>query len=1154
MTDDQDPKSEQPSQNIPSQLESLFKVDNLAIDWSRRTVTVGGQLIELSPIEFEILAYLAQKAPQVVSPQELASNLYHYEAGAQEASAIIRTNIYRIRQKLQAGAVQKDVIHTVRGAGYRFESLEKKQESDSRIIDGRYRLLDLIGKGGTASVYKAYQESLDRYVAIKFLHPALPDETLLRERFRLEARHVASLTHPNIIQIYDFGNESGSYYIAMEFIEGQTLEEQLSELEARQQRLPLPQALQIIRETGRALAYAHRQGIIHRDVKPGNIMLGRDGRIVIMDFGLAKLVAAPHLTREGHISGTPDYMAPEQIQGFPLDTRVDIYGLGVVIYRLITGRLPFTAETEIAVLFQHVKEAPSLPSLLVADLPEGLEFITLKALAKQPDKRYQTMEEMLADLEEPEKVTGTIADVLPSLEAKKAPPPHYLPAPATPFMQRQQEVTAIQSKLMQPGMRLLTLVGVGGTGKTRLALEVAKNLLGNFVDGVFFVDLTTVQMPDLLPGAIARTTGMAEEGEKPIQQQLLAYLSKRQLLLVLDNFEHLLAAAPFISEILTEAPEVNVLATSREPLRLYGENLFNVAPLPLPDLRQQLSYEELRHYTAVQLFVSRAEAADPDFVLTPDNVRQVAELCVRLDGLPLALELAASQVYTFTLSELARQLSDRLAFLPDGPRDRSARQRTMRGAIDWSYELLAQEEQEAFSRLGIFAGRFSAAAAREIVGVSSLEGLAQKSLLQQGVGQDGRPRFWLLQVLREYALERLSSGEPLEKLQQKYTAYYLKLAETAEPYLTGAEQSAWFKRLEEAHDNFRALLNRSLKEDSPETALRLGSILWRLWAVYSYLSEGTLWLEEILAKTSAQTHSPVHYAKALFGAGRLAMFQQKLAQAEQYFQESLALYQALQDPIGQATLWNSLGKIALQQGALQQGAQERAGQLFNEALALFRAAGDTAGAVHTLNNLGQLAFYQGHYEQANTFLLEALELGEALGISETQAITLNGLGEIARIQMRYKAAVTFYNKTLELYKHLNYAMGQALVLHNLGQVKLAQKQFQEAKNFFRESLSLLRTMEEKLYVGWNLTGLGVAILNLGNPKHGVRLFSAAQALFQRFGGQLDAIDQVTYENWLAESKKQLPESEWQQAWLEGQAMPVENELLNIISLTPLFPQ
>jgi tetratricopeptide (TPR) repeat protein len=449
--------------------------------------------------------------------------------------------------------------------------------------------------------------------------------------------------------------------------------------------------------------------------------------------------------------------------------------------------------------------------------------------------------------------------------------------------------------------------------------------------------------------------------------------------------------------------------------------------------------------------------------------------------------------------------------------------------------------------LAIFSGRFTSQAAAEIIGPVNLKGLVRKSLLQEETGEGGRTRFQMLQVLADFALERLQAKKALLALQQNHAAYYLKLAETAEPHLTGPDPTDWFEQLEEAHDNFRAVLHRSLKDSAFEQALGLCSILWRLWAVYSYLSEGGLWLHETLAATADLRN--IQRAKTLYGAGRIALFQQNMPQASQSFNESLLIYRDLGCESGQATVLNSLGEIGIQQSDY-----ERASRLFEEAQSLFRANEDRSGIVQTLTNLAHLALHQAQYDRANELLLESLKLEEEMGRPEATAIVLNGLGEVALIQGRIMEAAAYYERALEIYRQLNYNIGQAVMLHNLGQLNLVQEQFQTAVSFFRESLKLLRTMEEKVIVAWNLAGLGSAILNLGNTRHAVWLFSVTQTLLAVQGGRLDVLDEPIYNRYLAKSKERLSEAEWQQAWLEGQTMPVENELLDIISLTPALPQ
>lgn len=1015
-------------------------------------------------------------------------------------------------------------------------------DEGTTLVGGRYELMHLLGRGGMSAVYKAYQPNLDRHVAIKFLRPDLVANPTFRERFRQEARHIAALQHPNIIQVYDFDDNDSGCYIVMELIEGQNLQSYLDDLTARQQKVPLPEALEIITQIGRALAYAHNRQIIHRDVKPSNVMLAADGRVVLMDFGLARLMAAPHLTMEGVISGTPDYMAPEQIQSRQLDNRTDLYALGVLMYRLVTGRLPFTAENEMSVLFQHVQMDPPSPRLFVPELAEPIEVIILKLLAKEPANRYPTAEALLEALARPEEITITAGAL-----AMADRPAHSLPSPPTSFIAREREVATIESRLRQPDVRLLTLTGAGGTGKTRLALEAAGRLLPSFPDGVFFVDLAPLQTATLVAAAIAHAIGMTEGGEQPLAQELLAYLAGRRLLLVLDNFEHVLEAAVFVSEVIAAAPHVNVLATSREPLQIYGEHRYQVPPLALPDLRYFPSFEELAEYAAIQMFVVRAQAVNSEFALTPANARQVAEVCARLDGLPLAIELAAAQLYDLTLADVVAQLADRLALLSEGPRDRAARQRTMRGAIEWSYSLLSPAEQQLFNQTGIFVGRFSAEAAAAVIGTGELASLVRKSLVQQEQDAAGTTYFRLLELLREYALERLAAEQVLAELRQRHAAYYLSLAEQAEPHLVTSAQVAWFQRLEEAHDNFRAILTAGRQADGREAALRLAGILWRLWAVHSHLSEGSQWLEQLLCDSEGLPGGL--RAKALLGAGRLALIQGRREKAQQCLAESLAICRTLPDEKLLAAVLNSLGDMQLMGGDYEQ-----AGRLFDEALALSRANDDLAGIIQSLNGLGWMAFQRKAFAEAKAILQESLEMQRALGRLEAAAITLNGLGEIARIQAEYEAATDYYQQSLALYEQLNYQMGRALVLHNLGQVKLQQEQYEAAAGCFRSSLALLRTMEEKVYIAWSLAGLGEAILPMGEGVAAVRLLAAAHALLQQTGGQLDSIDQASYEQALNQSKATLDTAEWKKAWLEGQAMPLENLLapltFSTLVLTP----
>lgn len=1010
--------------------------------------------------------------------------------------------------------------------------------SSGTIIGDRYHIVEFLGKGGMATVYKAYQENLNRFVAIKFLHPNLADDPLSQQRFRQEAQSVASLKHPNIVQIYDFAYENDIYYIVMEFVEGSTLEAQLSQLRRSQQLLSLEDALRTIRDLGQALAHAHARGIIHRDIKPGNVMVENSGRVVLMDFGLARLLDTPHLTVTGLAIGTPSYMAPEQIKGQAIDTRADIYSLGVLCYQLVTGRLPFAGDSTYGMIYQHLNETPLSPQQIVPDVPYNVSQIILKALAKNPDKRYLTIEALLDDLATPELAVVTLEEdktgSTPTTPLTPT-PPNYLPSIPSSFIGREQELLTIQEKLRQSDIRLLTLIGPSGTGKTRLALHVTYSMLSDLAYGAFFVDLTTLPDPALLPDAIARLVGLTEEGNTPLEEQLQHHLHERQLLLVLDNFEHMLEATPFVSKLLQHAPLLKILATSREPLRLYGENLYQVAPLALPNLKQLYTPTALSQFPSIRLFMARAQAVEPDFALTDHNARQVAELCVHLDGLPLAIELAAAQIYTYTPAELVAQLNNRLGLLSDGPRDRSARQQTMRGAIEWSYNLLPPEEQALFDRLGVLVGKFNLAAAAAIVGNTALASLVTKNLLQQENRSDGSFRYSMLQLLRSYALEQLMQKQELAHWKEQHANYFLTLAEQAEPYLTGPEQAHWFDQLAEGHDNFRAALDWSLNGGRYPVALALTGILWRLWAVHSHLNEGSRWLEKTLNRN--QRTSVALRAKALLGAGRLAFFQNRYKEAQGFLEECLALYQALRNQPAQASVLNNLGELALDLNQIDQ-----AHHYFEEALLLYRDSQDRRGVVRTLNNLGQLAFLRKQYEEAEEFLLKCLTMEREAGTPEGLAVTLNSLGEVARIQGKTEDAAAFYQESLDLYGALNYPIGVAVVLHNLGCLELQRNHYQEAVAKFKLSLIQLQTTDEHLQMAKGIIGLGRALFHLSDVIQAVRLFGKADMLLEMGGGQLDPFDAEAHQNDFAQAQTQLKVEEWQAAWQEGYAMPLEKIL------------
>jgi serine/threonine-protein kinase PknK len=919
-----------------------------------------------------------------------------------------------------------------------------------RVIGGRYEIVERIGRGGMAEVYKAYQASLDRFVAIKVIHAFLADDPEFQHRFQREARHVAALHHVNIVQVHDFAQEDDLTYMVMEFVSGPPLSLYLDEVTARGEPLPLAEALRIARDISHALHFAHAHDMVHRDVKPANVLLDNSGRAVLTDFGLAKLVNEAKLTASGLIAGTPAYMSPEQIQGEAVDARADIYALAVMLYELVTGRLPFEADSAIALIMQHVNEPPPQPSLLRPDLPPELEWAILKGLAKKPAERYQNVGQLLAALQPVGQ--RPIASVLPDdTQVYQTPavtaavaPPHNLPPQATSFIGREAEVSEIVTLLGQEQVRLLTLTGPGGTGKTRLSLQVAGRLRDwpaspqPYPDGLFFVPVAAISDPNLIVSALAQTLGVKETSGRSLLDSLKAHLKHKRLLLVLDNFEQVITAAPLVGDLLAGAPGLKALVTSRAALRVYGEHEYPVPPLPLPDLNRlppagidptSSLLPDLSQYAAITLFVQRAQAAKPSFALTRENVAAVVEICARLDGLPLAIELAAPRVKMLSPQAILSRLSNRLSLLTGGARDLPARQQTLRGAIAWGYDLLQEEEKILFGRLGIFVGGCTLEAIERVVTgqfaenplpptdtfastsmLDALTVLVDNSLLRQEEGPDGEPRFRMLETIREFALERLAERGELATFIHYHALCYAEEVEAAVPGLQNRRQFATINQLEAAHENIRAALSRTLEggtADLQKVGVTLSGRLWRFWLLRNYLTEGLKWLELALQAGGRED------AQVLHGAGVLYCERGECVRAEGFLEKSIALFGAAGDTASVAYAQNDLGFAFLSQGDYP-----KAATLCQGSLSEFRRLGNQWGIASALNNLGLIALSQGNAEEATDLCQQSLTLFEKVGDKWGMALALNNLGLAALPQGNYEQANELVEKSLALFREL----------------------------------------------------------------------------------------------------------------------------------------
>ncbi len=749
------------------------------------------------------------------------------------------------------------------------------------------------------------------------------------------------------------------------------------------------------------------------------------------------------------------------------------------------------------------------------------------ALAQYETCRRTLMEEL--GVEPMEETTALYQRILAAGTAR----PHNLPAQATPFIGREEELSQLGRFLADPDCRLLTLVGPGGMGKTRLALRAALEATtepnGAFLHGIYFVSLAPVISADLLVFVAAQSVGCSLRSAADPKTQLVDYLREKEMLLLLDSLEQVDEAASLVADLLVGCPRLKILATSRTPLHVRGEQQFPVSPLALPDLALLLTGDDLAsdlwRSPAVALFADRARAVKPNWRLTSQNAVAVAKICARLDGWPLALELAAARSQSLSPAAMLEQLDSPLALLTNGPRDLPARQQALRATIDWSYHLLNSDEEKLFARLAVFAGGCTAEAVKSVCfdplasraetwNQGLLESLQDKSLLQRKEDENA-PRFMLLDTIREYALERLAEKKELAMLQGQHAAHYLELAERAEPELRGAEQAVWLDRLEAEHDNLRAALRWAMDNKAIDTALGLGGALWRFWYLRGHLSEGRRWMEAALA---ASEKADV--------ASKEADVASKEADAA--------------DPPARLTLQ---AKALSGAGTLAYGQSDwsLAMTMLEKALKLWRQIQDKAAIAAALALMGSIVHDHEDYDRSQTLYEEAIALCRQMGSEGRRplAFALNRLGDIARCQSNPEAARSLHEESLALWQELGDKDGAACALSNLGQLAHTQGNTRRAATLFQQSLKLVWELRDMRGIAESLGGLAVAAGARGQAARSAQLFGQVEALLQSIGGSLDAAGYPEWESGVTAARAQLGEAEFEAAWDAGRAMALE---------------
>ncbi|HKZ78147.1 MAG TPA: tetratricopeptide repeat protein, partial [Pyrinomonadaceae bacterium] len=690
--------------------------------------------------------------------------------------------------------------------------------------------------------------------------------------------------------------------------------------------------------------------------------------------------------------------------------------------------------------------------------------------------------------------------------------PNNLPHQLTSFISREREQDEIISLIGKN--RLVTLMGVGGIGKSRLSIQTASALLNDYPNGTWLVELAPLSDPALVPQTIASTLGLIEQAGRSPLMILTDFLQAKRVLLVLDNCEHLIQACAQLAEALLHAcPDLHILATSREALGIAGETLYLVPPLTTPD-PLHTTLETLPHYEAVQLFVERAQSSLKGFTLIHENAPAIAQVCHRLDGIPLAIELAAARVRLLRIEEIAARLDDRFHLLTGGARTALPRHQTLQATIDWSHDLFSEPERVLLRRLAVFAGGWTLEAVESVCSGAGIETyeildlltqLLNKSVLIAERRQGHDTRYRMLETIRQYAREKLWSAGEGEILRQRHLAYNVDLAERAEPKLRGPEMVMWLDRLEAEHDNIREALTWAMESDI-EAELRLASALLWFWHIRGYKREGTGWLERALSIEEMERGERALWpqramirGKALYVAGFLSLMFIETEKGAMLSEESLTLFQGLgtMGRQGKAyALWN-LAVVGQQKRDLRQ-----AKALTEESLVLFQEVGDKFGIAQGFDHLGFYALHEGNCEQARMLWEEHLALRQEIGDKDGNALALHNLGILASQQGDYKQATIHYEASLVLFRELKNKWALSMVLDYLGRTTQAQGDYERAANILEESLALSQDLGDRFAIAHRLNGLGSVSQSQGDYGRATQMHEEALTLFREMGNQV----------------------------------------------------
>lgn len=928
-----------------------------------------------------------------------------------------------------------------------------------KINANRYEIGESIGSGAMGDVYLAIDTQTGATVAVKHLKPSLLDhDPHLLKRFQREGRALRDLNHPNIVTMLDGVEQDGNHYLIMEYVDGGDLKDLLVN---SPNGLPIDQVLQIAIQLADALTRSHFLDIIHRDIKPANVLIEGDDIPRLTDFGLAHFEGEAGLTQAGAVVGTVAYLSPETCMGKKVDARSDIWSFGVMLFELLSGQCPFSGDTIGTIVTSILGDTPPDVQEIRVDTPDDLNDLIYRMLEKNREARIPSVRLVGAELEAIIKdiditplsamIKTSEQDELVELQSHSVfstPAPlagevqHNLPAQTTHFVGREEELEDLGRMISDPSIRLVTLMAPGGMGKTRLAIETGLAHMSNFKHGALFVGLDKFDDPAKIPGAIAEAANYKFHADGDPKEQILAYLSNKNLLLILDNYEHIIAGAGLVAEFMQAAPGLSVIATSREKLNIGGENLLVIGGMKFPKWETP---EDALRYSAVQLFMQSATRTRIDFEITDDNLSYVARVCSLVQGVPLGILLAAAWVDTLTVEEIAAEIQGSVDFLDSEQRDLPERQRSMRAVFDYSWRLLNDAERDGLARMSVFRGGCTRKAAQSVSQSSTrmLTGLVNKSLLRR---DQETGRFEIHELIRQFAEEALDQLGDVGSIRDKHARYYLEGLSAREVDLKGSDQIQAVNDVEVDFENIRSSWAWAIERDQNQLLLQ--------------------------ALQSANIYCLIRN-RALAGTELFGSLVEKAQPGSALQARAVAFHET--NMRGMEKRPNAIKAITA-------------------AFTTLDDAGDTAGKAMALYALGYALVDISEYEEAITTLERALAIFEELGDLYNQAFTLHRLGYVYSVLNDLETAINIDFRCLEINQRLGNLFGIIWINNNIATTLEQTGQGEEALAYLEENNQIGRKLNDKQSIAWSGVSLAINLVALDQRERGQQYLDEALAI------------------------------------------------------------